>query len=62
MKKGFIKAGVLLLLFLAALGGTAAFINRDKTVGTREMEEASLTVMYMEVSDILVNPMYGYAR
>ena len=41
MKKGFIKAGVLLLLFLAALGGTAAFINRDKTVGTREMEEAS---------------------
>lgn len=62
MKKGFIKAGVLLLLFLAALGGTAAFINRDKTVGTREMEEASLPVMYMEVSDILVNPMYGYAR
>ena len=62
MKKGFIKAGVLLLLFLAVLGGTAAFINRDKTVGTREMEEASLPVLYMEISDILVNPMYGYAR
>ena len=62
MKKGFIKAGVLLLLFFTALGGTAAFINRDKTVGTRKMEDATLPVMYMEVSDTLVNPMYGYAR
>lgn len=62
MKKGFIKAGVLLLLFLTALGGTAAFINRDKTVGTRKMEGATLPVMYMEVSDTLVNSMYGYAR
>ena len=56
------KAGVLLMLFCAALGGTAAFINRDKTVGTRQMEEATLPVMYMEVSEMLVNPMYGYAR
>ena len=56
------KAGVLLMLFCAALGGTAAFINRDKTVGTRQMEEATLPVMYMEVSGMLVNPMYGYAR
>ena len=56
------KAGVLLMLFCAALGGTASFINRDKTVGTRQMEEATLPVMYMEVSEMLVNPMYGYAR
>lgn len=62
MKKGLIKAGVLLLLFLAAVGGTAVYINRDKTVGTREMEEPRLPVMYMEVSGVMVNPMYGYAR
>lgn len=62
MKKGLIKVGVLLLLFLAAAGGTAVFINRDKTVGTRKMEGATLPVMYMEVADVLVNPMYGYAR
>ena len=36
MKKGLIKGGVLLLLFLGSLGATAAFINRDKTVGTRD--------------------------
>ena len=29
MKKGLLKAGVLLLLFAAALGGTAALINRE---------------------------------
>ena len=28
MKKGLIKAGVLLLLFFGALGGTAAFIKQ----------------------------------
>ena len=38
MKKGLLKAGVLLLLFAAALGGTAALINREKIVGTRQME------------------------
>ena len=37
MKKGLLKAGVLLLLFAAALGGTAALINREKIVGTRQM-------------------------
>ena len=46
MKKGLLKAGVLLLLFAAALGGTAALINREKIV---------------EVADTKVNPMYGYA-
>lgn len=62
MKKGLLKAGVLLLLFLAAAAATAVFINRDKTVGTREMKEPTLPVVYMEVSDMLVNPMYGYAQ
>ena len=46
MKKGLLKAGVLLLLFAAALGGTAALINREKIVGTRQMEDASLPILY----------------
>ena len=49
MKKGLLKAGVLLLLFAAALGGTAALINREKIVGTRQMEDASLPILYMEL-------------
>lgn len=57
MKKGLLKAGVLLLLFAAALGGTAALINREKIVGTRQMEDASLPILYMEVADTKVNPM-----
>ena len=56
MKKGLLKAGVLLLLFAAALGGTAALINREKIVGTRQMEDASLPILYMEVADTKVNP------
>lgn len=32
MKKGLLKAGVLLLLFAAALGGTT-LINREKIIG-----------------------------
>ena len=45
MKKGLLKAGVLLLLFAAALGGTAALINREQIVGTRQMEDASLPIL-----------------
>jgi hypothetical protein len=61
MKKGLIKVGVLLLLFLAAVGGTAVIINREKTVGVRKMEEPTLPVVYMKVADTLINPMYGHA-
>lgn len=62
MKKGFIKAGVLIVLFLASIFGTAVYINREPTLGTREMEDSRLPVLYMEVAGNKVNPMYGYAR
>ncbi|NCB92193.1 MAG: hypothetical protein EOM40_06420 [Clostridia bacterium] len=62
MKKGLIKVGVLLLLFLTTVGITAVLINRDKTVGTRTMEAPTLPVVYMEVADVMVNPMYGHAQ
>lgn len=61
MKKGLIKAGVLLLLFVGTAAGTLWYINRGTTEETREMEEPTLPVLYMEVEDTLVNPMYGYA-
>ncbi len=62
MKKGFVKAGVLCLLFLLAAGTTFVCVNKEPTVGTREMKDAALPVLYMEVSDTLVNPMQGYAK
>lgn len=62
MKKGFIKAGVLLLLFVGTVVGTALFINRGTMEETREMEEPVLPVMYIEMADSLINPMYGYAQ
>lgn len=61
MKKGLIKAGVLLLLFVGTAAGTLWYINRGTTQETREMEEPTLPVLYMEVEGTLVNPMYGYA-
>ena len=62
MKKGLIKAGVLLLLFFGALEDTVDLSTEIKTVGTREMKDASLPIVYMEVEERLVNPMYGYAE
>ena len=35
--------------------------KRYTTQETREMAEPTLPVLYMEVEDTLVNPMYGYA-
>lgn len=62
MKKWLIRVGVLLLLFLTSAGVTAVLINQEKTIGIREMSEPTLPVMYMEVDDIVINPMYGYAQ
>lgn len=62
MKKWLIRISVLLLLFLTSVGVTAVLINQEKTVGVRKMEDPTLPVMYMEVADVVVNPMYGYAQ
>ena len=35
-------------------------MNKDLTQNTADMEAASFPVMYMQVSDTIVNPMYGY--
>lgn len=61
IKKGLIRAALLLLLFVVTIALTALYINRDKTVATRGLEGASLPILYMEVSNTMVNPMYGYA-
>lgn len=62
MKKGLMRIGILVLLFLLSLGGTSFIINREKTVGIRTMEEPVLPVLYMEEAEVLINPMYGYAQ
>ena len=35
-------------------------MNKDLTQDTAEMEQPSFPVMYMQLADTLVNPMYGY--
>lgn len=62
MKKGLMKAGVLLVLFIGAAAGTSWYINRGTREETRKMEEPSLPVLYMEVDGTWINPMYGYAQ
>lgn len=61
MKKWIIRIVVLFVLFLTSAGVTIFVINREQTVGIRKMEEPKLPVLYMEVENVMVNPMYGYA-
>lgn len=62
MKKGIIKVIVLFLLLCTAFVGTAFFLNQEKTVGIRDMKEPTLPVVYMQLENVLINPMYGYAQ
>lgn len=62
MKKLLINIVVLFLVFVAAIGTTSLFINREKSVRIHNVENASLPIVYMEVSEMMVNPMYGYAN
>lgn len=61
MKKWMIRIVVCLVLFLGSAGITIFMINREQTVGIRKMEEPRLPILYMEVENVMVNPMYGYA-
>ena len=61
MKKLIINIFVLLLVFSASVAGTALLINQEKVVRIHNVDSASLPVMYMEVSGMMVNPMFGYA-
>lgn len=62
MKKILIKAGILLVIFIAAFLGFSRLFDQTETEDTEDMKAATLPVLYMEVSDAEANRMYGYAR
>ena len=62
MKKILINIVVLFLVFVASVGATGLLMNQEKVVRVHNVDDASLPVMYMEMADMLVNPMFGYAN
>ena len=59
MKKSLIKGLILGVIFVFSIILFSNMMNKDLTEELGEMEGPSLPVLYMELSDILVNPMYG---
>lgn len=58
-EKSLIKGLILGVIFVFSIILFSNMMNKDLTEELGEMEEPSLPVLYMELSDILVNPMYG---
>ncbi|MGI6007015.1 MAG: hypothetical protein ACOX8E_05935 [Ruminococcus sp.] len=59
MKKSLIKGLVLGIIFVFSIILFSNMLNKDLTEELGEMEDPTLPVLYMELSDYLVNPMYG---
>jgi len=62
MKKSLIKGLVLGMVFVFSIILFSNMMNKDLTQNTAELEKPTFPVMYMEISDMLVNPMYGYQK
>ncbi len=67
MKKGLLKIGVLLLIFLAAAAGYFIWIRNQNLTEKNErvyipMEESAFPVMYMEMFGERMNCLYGYSQ
>lgn len=61
MKKTVIKSIYLIVIFLAALFGVSAVMNKGNTDMTMEMGEASFPIITMRIGDCPVNRLHGYA-
>lgn len=62
MKKRFIKAGVLLAVFLLGVAFFSCLMNQRGTDNKTDMETAAMPCMAMIIDDIETNRMYGYAQ
>lgn len=62
MKKTIIKAIYLIIVFLAALFGISAVMNKGNTDMTMEMKEAELPVITMQIEEYPVNRLHGYVK
>ena len=62
MKKGVIKATVLIGLFFAAVFVFSFITNQTNEDLTTEMEDATLPMMYLYIGDTKVNELHGYVN
>ncbi|MGI6012254.1 MAG: hypothetical protein ACOX8H_12295 [Ruminococcus sp.] len=60
MKKSLIKGLILGIIFVFSIILFSNMLNKDLSEELKEMEEPTQPVLYMELSGLLVNPMYGY--
>lgn len=60
MRKGVIKAVVLLSVFLITVAATGLFSYKNNTDMTSEMAPATLPVVYLQQGDARINGLYGY--
>ncbi len=59
MKRFLIKAFVFVITFVCAILVISKIMNRDNNSTTREMAEASLPIVQMQVEDIMYNELHG---
>ena len=62
MKKFIIKSGVLIGVFIVGVILFSHILNGKEMTNTKGMESPTLPVMYMKISDITVNEMFGYRQ
>ena len=60
MKKSLIKGFVLGTIFVFSIILFSNMMNKEMARDTADMAKPSMPVMYMEVADIMVNPMYAH--
>lgn len=62
MKKGVIRAIILLAVFIVFLAGFSFIFNRKTTEKTRDFGAPELPVAYMKLGEVSVNRMFGYRQ
>ena len=62
MKKSLIKGAVLGIVFVFSIILFSNMMNKDLMRDTVDMEQPSFPMMYMQLADTIVNPMYGYQK
>lgn len=62
MKKGVIRAIILLAIFIVFVAGFSIIFNRKTTEKTRDLGVPELPVAYMKIGEASVNRMFGYRQ
>lgn len=62
VKKIMIRAGILLLIFFAAVFVFGRIINRGKPDSTQEMGEPSLPLVYVLEEETQMNSLHGHVK